>query len=68
MKEHVSQLLPAPKNKTLRQKIDKETESFQQQILKIANQPLSFLNSKSQIPNDQNSLVWNMGNLLIGPG
>jgi hypothetical protein len=50
MKEDVSQLLPAPKGKTLRQKVDKEADPFQQQILKITNQSLSFLNSKSQTP------------------
>jgi hypothetical protein len=50
MKEHVPQLLPAPKGKTFRQKMDKEAEPFQQQILEIANQPFSFLNPKLQTP------------------
>jgi hypothetical protein len=74
MKEDISQLLPAPKGKTLRQKIDKETEPFQQQILEIPNQQTSFLNPKSQTSNDQNNLVWNFGgwnyleNNLLSPG
>jgi len=44
MKEHVPQLLPAPKGKTFRQEIDQEAEPFQQQILEIANQRTSSLN------------------------
>jgi hypothetical protein len=48
MEDDVSQLLPPPKGKTLRQKIDKEAEPFEQQILKIPNQRTSSLNPKSQ--------------------
>jgi hypothetical protein len=50
MKEHLPQLLPARKGKTLRQKVYKEAETFEQYNLEVTYQRLSFLNPKSQTP------------------